>query len=284
MRSERDVKALLHTDRPAQRMFLGEEFDTWAIGPDLVAKFPLSAVEAEKVSIEAAVHPLLRGQLGDLVPVIRMVGVLDDGSGFPFIVHERARGVQGQTDEGNSIVPARGLAEHVGSIFATLHDVAGEEAFALGVGERPITFAIPTIDDATLAAVTALVGDEASKFLASSPPAASERRALCHTDVKGEHVFVDADAVHVTGIIDWADVEVCDPARDYAGLVVWLGRDFARAAAAAGEADDDTLVDRAIWLARAGALYWMKEVRAGRERAPLALITQQLRSAFAVNA
>ena len=54
-------------------------------------------------------------------------------------------------------------------------------------------------------------------------------RTLCHTDIKGEHVFVDEDRRRVTSIIDWADTEVCDPAKDYAGLVGWLGPTFARA-------------------------------------------------------
>ncbi len=280
MRSPRDVQLLLHTDAAAHLLFSGEEFDTWAIGDDLVVKFPRTAVDAAKVPVEAAVEPLLRERLGHLVPAIRMLGELDDGSGFPFIVHERARGIQGQTNDGTTIVPTRGLAEHAGSILATLHSITAEEAFALGVGERPTSFDVPNIDAASMTAVTAIVGDEASRFVASEPPSASERRVLCHTDVKGEHVFVDAARAQVTSIIDWADVEVCDPARDYAGLAAWLGPAFMRAVAVeAGE--DDALVDRARWMARAGGLIWMDQVLTGREDAPLALIEQELRAAFA---
>jgi aminoglycoside phosphotransferase (APT) family kinase protein len=282
MRSQREVQLLLHTDEPAHLLLSGEEFDTWAIGDDLIAKFPRTAVDAEKVSIEAAVHPLLRDRLGHLVPAIRLIGELEDGSGFPFIVHERAPGVQGQTLDGVSVVPGPGLAEHTGSIFATLHQITADEAFAIGLGERPIAFDVPTIERATLAAVEDLVGDEASRFLASEPPVASPRRALCHTDLKGEHVFVDANHARVTAIIDWADVEVCDPARDYACLVIWLGADLVREAAAS-EPDDATLADRAIWLARAGALSYLDDVRAGREDGPMAVITEQIRMAFAAS-
>jgi aminoglycoside phosphotransferase (APT) family kinase protein len=281
MRSQRDVQILLGMDEPAHLLLRSEEFETWAIGEDLVAKFPRTAVNAEKVPTEAAVHPLLRRLLGHVVPAIRMVGELDDGSGFPVIVHERAGGVQGQTNEGDTIVQGPGLAEHVGSILATLHEVPAREAFALGLGERSVAFDTPVIEDATLERVTAIVGDAVSRFLASSPAAPSQRRTLCHTDIKGEHIFVDTDHASVTSIIDWADTEVCDPARDYAGLVIWLGPDFARAAAAAGEPDDATLADRAIWLARAGALEWLDDVQAGREEAPPStLIDRQLRAAF----
>jgi aminoglycoside phosphotransferase (APT) family kinase protein len=280
MRSQRDVQLLLHTDEPAHLLLSGEEFDTWAVGEELVVKFPRTAVDAEKVSVEAAVHPLLRERLGHLVPAIRLIGELEDGSGFPFIVHERAMGVQGQTIDGLSIVPDPGLAEHVGSVFARLHEITADEAFALGLGERPVTFDVPTIEPATLEAVAGIVGEEASRFLAGEPPSASDRRALCHTDLKGEHVFVDANHARVTAIIDWADVEVCDPARDYAGLVIWLGADFVRGAVAS-EPDDATLADRAIWLARAGALAYLDDVRAGREDGPMPIITEQLRVAFA---
>jgi len=84
----------------------------------------------------------------------------------------------------------------------------------------------------------------------------------------------------VTAIIDWADAEVCDPAKDYAGLVGWLGPSFARACAEASGEDDPTLGDRAIWLNRAGILRYWDDVVAGRERAPIPLITEQLRTAL----
>jgi aminoglycoside phosphotransferase (APT) family kinase protein len=116
--------------------------------------------------------------------------------------------------------------------------------------------------------------------LTSSPPQPSKRRSLCHTDIKGEHVFVGSDGSAVTAIIDWADAEVCDPARDYAGLVIWLGPAFTRAAAFAGEGHDPTLADRAIWIGRAGIARYLNDMLAGGERAPMALIEQQIRTAF----
>ena len=64
MRLQRDVQILLGTDEPAHLLLDGEEFETWAIGEDLVAKFPRTAVDAAKVPMEAAVHPLLRRLLG----------------------------------------------------------------------------------------------------------------------------------------------------------------------------------------------------------------------------
>jgi aminoglycoside phosphotransferase (APT) family kinase protein len=207
-----------------------------------------------------------------------MTGAMD--SGRRVIVHERASGSQGQTIEGTTITAGDGLAEHVGTLLGALHQVDGRQASELGAGERRISFQVPELSDEFVAAATEIAGDRIGRFLAGPVPQPSDRRTLCHTDIKGEHVFVDAERGRVTSIIDWADAEVCDPAKDYAGLVGWLGPAFARACVDASGEDDPTLAERAIWLNRAGLLDFWGAVLAGRESAPIPLLTAQLRSAF----
>jgi aminoglycoside phosphotransferase (APT) family kinase protein len=277
--TRRDVRTILDTDLPVHRLLLGDEFETWAIGDDLVAKFPRTEYDAAKVPMEEAVHPLLRQPLGDLVPAIRAIGEMTPG-GFRYIVHERASGIQGQTGDGVSIGPAAGLADDVGRALARLHSVDAASVFALGLGEHRVAFEVPDLDERTIGIATDIIGDRLAAFLREPPPAPSPSRVLCHTDLKGEHVFVSADRSRVRAIIDWADTEAADPALDYAGLVGWLGPRFAAAAIGASGEDDGTLTDRAIWLARAGMLSHWNDVVAGRERSPIDLITQQLRVAF----
>jgi aminoglycoside phosphotransferase (APT) family kinase protein len=281
MHSSLDVRSILGTDEPVSLIAVSEEFDTWAIGSDRVAKFARSAVEVEKISVESAVHGLLRRELGAIVPAITAFGPAAAGDGPSFIVHERALGEAGQSVDGPTIAPAPGLAKHVGSILGRLHRVGRQEPDALGVGERTVTFEAPDIADGTRSELKDLVGDAATRFLESAPPLPSERRTLCHTDVKGEHVFVDAGRGRVTSIIDWADVEICDPAKDFAGVLDWLGPAFTREAiVASGEEDDGSLLDRAIWLTRAGLIGWMDDMLAGREPLQVGLLTQQIRTAF----
>jgi aminoglycoside phosphotransferase (APT) family kinase protein len=275
--TEAHVRELLDIDAPLHRMFLNDEFDVWAIGDGLVAKFPRTEIDAAKVPVETSLHPRLRGLLGDVVPAIRMTGTMA-ASGHRFIVHERATGTQGQTVDGVTIAPARGLADHIGMLLGTLHQVGSDEA--LGAGTRTVSFEVQSLGDATVSAMTQIAGDAIGRFLASTPPETSARRTLCHTDIKGEHVFVDDDRRRVTAIIDWADTEVCDPAKDYAGLVIWLGPALTRASVQANGEDDPTLVDRAIWLGRAGIVAYWDDVLKGVEQAPTALITEQLRIAF----
>ncbi len=60
-------------------------------------------------------------------------------------------------------------------------------------------------------------------FLASTPPAGARAEALCHNDLGAEHVLVDARTNAITGIIDWGDAAIADPARDLAPIYRDLG-------------------------------------------------------------
>jgi len=68
---------------------------------------------------------------------------------------------------------------------------------------------------------------------------------LLHNDLLSEHILVAPDSGHVTGIIDWSDATVGDPARDFAGLWVWQGDEFvALAIDAYGERVDTGFLQR----------------------------------------
>lgn len=53
------------------------------------------------------------------------------------------------------------------------------------------------------------------------------RPTLVHNDIKGEHILVDPRSGRVTGILDWADAGIGNPAVDIAGLVLTVGKDLA---------------------------------------------------------
>jgi aminoglycoside phosphotransferase (APT) family kinase protein len=60
-------------------------------------------------------------------------------------------------------------------------------------------------------------------FLGRTPPAQTRAAAFCHNDLGAEHVLVDVEANAVTGIIDWTDAAIADPARDLALIYRDLG-------------------------------------------------------------
>jgi len=59
-------------------------------------------------------------------------------------------------------------------------------------------------------------------FLADPPPVAGPERVFAHNDLGIEHVLVDG--TKITGIIDWSDAELTDPAHDFATLYRDLGQ------------------------------------------------------------
>lgn len=66
-------------------------------------------------------------------------------------------------------------------------------------------------------------------FLGTPPPPEPRVLAFCHNDLGAEHLLVDAganaEAIAVTGVIDWADAAITDPARDLAMVYRDLGPD-----------------------------------------------------------
>jgi aminoglycoside phosphotransferase (APT) family kinase protein len=89
-------------------------------------------------------------------------------------------------------------------------------------------------------------------FLAAPPPAEGWTPVFSHNDLGIEHVLVDPGAGMVTGVIDWGDAAIVDPAIDF-GL---LYRDLGPAADAAmgsyrTEVNDlVALQERAVFYAR----------------------------------
>lgn len=75
------------------------------------------------------------------------------------------------------------------------------------------------VDDATATAI---------EHFARRPPPPSpdaDDLVLCHNDLGGEHVLVDPATLAITGVIDWADAAVGDPAADVGRLLRDLGAD-----------------------------------------------------------
>lgn len=60
-------------------------------------------------------------------------------------------------------------------------------------------------------------------FLAVPPPPEAPLAAFCHNDLGAEHILVEPRSGAVTGVIDWTDAAIADPARDLARIYRDLG-------------------------------------------------------------
>ncbi len=112
------------------------------------------------------------------------------------------------------------------------------------------------LHDAVADAVPAAHRPAVRAFLDAPPPpdAAAGDAVLCHDDLGIEHVLVDGGGA-VTGVIDWGDAAVTDPAGDLGRIHRDLGPAALDAALAeVAPADPAAVRVRAVFRARCGAI------------------------------
>ncbi|MGH9789560.1 MAG: phosphotransferase family protein [Candidatus Acidiferrales bacterium] len=234
---------------------LGGGYDSQAfeVAGRWIFLFPKSPDSAASLPRQAALLPKLSPRLSMAVPAFRFFGQLSPAYPHPFVGYEKLPGTLGV-----EVDPARLDFGVVGPALARflreLHAFPAEEARSLGVpSEIPFTTGArrdEALDD--LAVAAGEVGPEEidrwRRFLAAAPPAWAGPACLVHNDLAAEHVLLDANGDR-TGVIDWGDVALGDPAADFAGLVHWGGEPLAQAALAAYGPVDEGLLARARWLA-----------------------------------
>jgi aminoglycoside phosphotransferase (APT) family kinase protein len=91
-------------------------------------------------------------------------------------------------------------------------------------------------------------------FLAepTPPPCPEAELVFSHNDLGAEHVLVDDE--RVTGVIDWSDAAITDPAYDLGLLLRDTGPQVFEAILAAYGRTDDALAARALFYARCAAI------------------------------
>ena len=96
-----------------------------------------------------------------------------------------------------------------------------------------------------------------ARFAGRRPPSPPEHLYVAHNDLGAEHVFVVGEELTISGIIDFSDAAVSDPALDLGLVMRDLGTDafgHALSAYAASGADMQEVGVRALYYARVRAL------------------------------
>ncbi|MEU6431515.1 phosphotransferase [Microbispora sp. NPDC046973] len=92
-------------------------------------------------------------------------------------------------------------------------------------------------------------------FLGTAAPAEPVVLTFCHNDLGSEHLLVDVEACALTGVIDWTDAAIADPAYDLALVYRDLGPDaYERTLAHYQGRHDDADHERAVFYARCALL------------------------------
>ena len=254
-----DVRTVVTAHLPRYRVdsvaLLGEgqENVAYEVNGELIVRFskePDPARRAAAVDREARLLATVGGISGVPVPA-PMFAVPEEGClayrkvpGRPLLELPRAA----WTAHGTAI------AATLGDLLAALHAVPVERvADLVDPDDQPLT---EWRDEA--AALYATVKDEIAAehhtgiaaFFGAAPPAAGYPLVFSHNDLGIEHVLVDPPAWTVTGVIDWGDAALVDPAYDFGLLYRDLGRSALDAALDRYPAAGDGLRERAAFYAR----------------------------------
>lgn len=141
-------------------------------------------------------------------------------------------------------LPPAGQAAHdaetgagTGELLAAPHQVpVGPMEPLVDVGDEPASAWLDEAADTYASIVSGVptAHRPAVEAFLGAPPAGGHPLVFSHNDLGIEHVLVDDTTWTLTGVIDWSDAAICDPARDFGLLYRDLGATALRSATRCG--------------------------------------------------
>ncbi|GAA3457278.1 phosphotransferase family protein [Dactylosporangium matsuzakiense] len=190
----------------------------YLLGDDLVLRIPRTRADAAALFTEAVIIPAAR-RAGVLTPA-----VIEFDRAVPYLVTERVRGVDLQTQGG--LTPK--LFESVGRELAKLHRIAPAPALPVA-GPPPDPWAL--VSDLR---AEGRMDQEAAEWLAGWFDRLAPRVPIAplpvpiHGDIAPQNIIVESGTL--TGLVDWGDAMLADPATEFAKLpltvVPWALRGY----------------------------------------------------------
>jgi len=211
----------------------------------LILRVMTRADSGPRVLREVAVHEALV-QAGFPAPRVLLHDTEPAPLGLPFLVMERLPGGTMWSAVGKGGLPAIfALPRRLAELQARLHRLGGE-----GLAERARAFGMDPATMSVKADVQRLhqrIAREGltgllpgADWLVGNLPTPAQAEVICHGDFHPLNVMMDGD--RLSGVIDWANTAIAEPAYDIAGLrVIALYADPGVPVAARGAA---TLVRR----------------------------------------
>jgi aminoglycoside 2''-phosphotransferase len=260
--ARRAIELTFPTLRVAACRYLSEGWDSsvWEVNGSLIFRFPKRAEVGAWLHREIALLPSLVPALPVPIPhltYIALAGAPADPN-LPFAGYPKLEGVfLDQVPE--LLHPASPLVPQLSDFLRALHSFPLDRAVAHGVppgswsawrghwhafAARAMRDDDPALDPPTRAWVAAT----RDAFLAELALAARPV-ALLHRDLALEHILADPTGERITGVIDWGDVWIGDPAIDFAGFAYACDAATLDALLAAYGPVDDRFRQRAVWYA-----------------------------------
>ena len=213
----------------------GWDYEVFATGDGWAFRFPRRAHCADVFEWERGIHEIAARALPrDIaVPSVELIGQPSGGFPYRFAGH---RLICGTTAEALTLELMPNFTRDIAAALGALHSIPETDARAAGAKEMDLDD-IGRSDwlERGIASAAKLRGiddvvDEAVNWMPSvREPIArfTGPLRLVHQDLGPDHVIVDPTTGRITGIIDWTDSILGDPARDFVFLVAWQGWAFA---------------------------------------------------------
>ncbi len=211
--------------------YLSEGWDSVALllNKELIFRFPKRLEVEQALLREIAVLPSLAPTLPLPIPSFSYISTIPTRAcPFTFVGYEMIRGEQLEDSE-PEVQQADWWKEPVAAFLTALHAFPVELARQLGIGEMVLEEAAPTNWRDTLFNFYQRFREAAYPLLTTPQQAEVTRRfedflgdaqnfnfnsVLIHGDFSFEHILLDPQKRKVTGIIDFGDCAIGDPALD----------------------------------------------------------------------
>jgi len=213
----------------ARTELLGEgwDFQVFEVDAKWLFRFPKRETSEAKLNME---HKLLSG-LGEWVsqpvPNYEYFYESHESSIRPFAGYRKLPGISGDTSKN---VDRNRVARQMGEFLSGLHAYPVDKAREAGVPDAPDLVAHwreKSVEQ--LSRLNGLNMDRGLllRFLENdSPESFQGSPGLAHYDLYAEHILIDTSSGEVSGIIDWGDAVIADPAIDFASLYAWYGESW----------------------------------------------------------
>jgi aminoglycoside 2''-phosphotransferase len=225
----------------------GGDSDAWLVDKRWIFRFPRSAEVARRLDVEICLLPRIASSVPLRIPRFGLIA--RDASGLTIFVGYKAipgEPLRREALQALSSAAVERLAKQLGDFLRALHATPIDVAAACGVA--------PPVHSPRALVERQLLRVEATAFpvLSADERAWVERRlqetladpaqlayalVLCHGDLSADHILYDPDNQQLTGIIDFGDVTIGDPAGEFTWRSDYGERFFELVLAAYGPTD-----------------------------------------------
>jgi aminoglycoside 2''-phosphotransferase len=235
----------------------GGDSDAWLVDGRWIFRFPRSAAIARRLAVEVCLLPRISSALSARIPHFDYIA--RDARGLPAFVGYEAIPGQPLRAETLRAIPAHvaeHLAEQVGAFLRTLHATPIDVAVGCGV-DRPTNSPRQNVErwqrQVESTVFPALDGAERGwverRFREALADAArfAFTPVVCHGDLSSDHLLIDPSGQGLTGVIDFGDVTIGDPAGEFTWWEEYGDSFFRRVLSAYGPTDP-SFVERVSFL------------------------------------